>query len=101
MREPGLRSRRGELSRRAEEFGVEHLGGHHLTAADQPDFVGAVIGDRPMQRAEVVPDQKIVLGPIIGVAELQLELMREQVFEHLVALTLRQFVDPLAKPGLQ
>jgi hypothetical protein len=46
LAEPGSllrRSRRGKLMRRPQEFRIEHLGGHHLTAADQPDLIRAVI----------------------------------------------------------
>ena len=33
---------------RVQEFGIEHLGRHHLAAPDQPDLIGAIIGDRAM-----------------------------------------------------
>ena len=42
----------------------------------------------------MIPYQEIVFSPHIGVAKLRLKLVCEQVFEHLVALALRQLVDP-------
>jgi hypothetical protein len=60
-----------------------------------------VVGDRPVQRAEVVPDQQVVLAPDIGPAELRLELVREQIVEHLIAFARGQLVDPLRKARVE
>src|SRR4051794_1317643 len=97
---PPSRRLRRQFTSQTQEFRVEHLCRHYLAAADQPDLVRAVIGERPVQRAEMVPDQQVILGPHISPAKLRLELVREQVFKRLVALALRQFVDPLGEAGV-
>src|SRR4051794_21995692 len=94
---PPSRRLRRQFTSQTQEFRVEHLCRHYLAAADQPDLVRAVTGKRPVQRAEMVPDQRIILGPHISPAKLRLELVREQVFKRLVALAPRQFVDPLGE----
>ena len=83
----------GQLSRRPQKGGIEHFGCHNLATADQPDFVRPVVGDGAMYRAEVVPQQNVVLGPDMGVTEFHLQLVREQKFQHLFAFAHRQLVD--------
>src|SRR4051812_41266221 len=84
---------RRKLPYRPQKFGVKHRCRHDLTAPDQPDLIRAVIGDRAMDGAEMIPDENIVLAPDMRIAELRLKLVREQIVEHLVAVALRQLVD--------
>src|SRR4051812_45700014 len=83
---------RRKLPYRPQKFGIEYLCRHDLTAPDQPDLIGAVIGDRAMDCAEMIPDENIVLAPDMRVAELRLQLVREQIVENRVAVALRQLV---------
>jgi hypothetical protein len=65
----------GQFTRRAQKVRIERLCRHDLAAADQPYLVGPVIGDGPMDRAEMVSQQDVVFGPDMGVAELGLQLI--------------------------
>ncbi len=51
----------------------------------------------------MIPDQQIVLGPAVDVAEARLELEGEQIVQHLVAFALWQLVDAcrVARVGIQ
>ena len=65
---------------------VENLVRHHLAAPDEAVFVGAVVGQRVVNGADVFPDQQVVGMPTVGVDVFVLKLMGEQEFEDLVAL---------------
>src|SRR4051794_15758110 len=99
-RNPWLRHSRGRFSGGAQEFGVEYLRRHYLAAPNQPNLVRTIIRECAVQRAEMVPHQDIILAPDIGPTKPRLELMDEQVFEHLVAFALGQFIDPHDETGV-
>src|SRR5206468_10171270 len=97
---PGGRDSGRRRQRGTQERGVEDPVGHHLAALHQPVLVGAVVGNRVVQRAEVIPDQHVVLGPVVGELILRLELVREQRLQHPIALRLVELVDADGVAGI-
>src|SRR4051812_31900716 len=91
---------RRKLPYRPKKLGIEHLCRDDLTAPDQPDLIRPVIGDRAVDRAEMIPDENIVLAPDMRIAELRLKLVREQIVEHLVAVALGKLVDAHREAGI-
>src|SRR6266567_5841677 len=72
---------------RGHEIAFEYTVGHYLAAFHQAIFGWAVIGDCPMDRADVVPHQDVTLGPVMRIAKLGLELVGKEIVEHLFALS--------------
>ena len=72
--------------------------GHDLEVLDQEVFVGAVVGRGAMDGTHVVPHQQVSGPPLSGPPRVHmlktlLGLMAEQVVEHSIAFTDRQFID--------
>src|SRR3989442_12916539 len=78
----------------AHELGIEDLRRHDLASFHESILVRPVIGDGPMDRTEMIPDQDVALRPRVDVAVGVLELVSEEEFPHLVAVTLGETVDP-------
>ena len=67
--------------------------GHDLTASDVTVFVGAVVGDRIVHRADVIPQQQRIFVPEVGVKILVLHLQFTKIVNNLSTLLLAEFVD--------
>ena len=76
---------------------------HDLTTPDIAVFVGAVVSNRVMHRADVIPHQQRIFLPVIGVKIFILHLQRKKVFKDLVTLLLTEFVNfhGIARVGVQ
>ena len=57
-------------------------------------------GDGAVDGADMVPDQDVVLGPVVGVAVFGLQHMGEQVVECVAALCVAHTFDAYGKTGV-
>src|SRR5437763_9044409 len=83
------------------EFGIEDLRRHDLASFHEAILVRPVIGDGPMDRSEMIPDQDVALCPRVDVAVGVLELVSEEEFQHRVAVTLGEIVDADGVAGIR
>src|SRR6516162_341281 len=59
-----------------------HRASDHAAVQDPPIFTHVVIGDSAMEQAAVIPHDEITLAPAVGVHELPLRGVLEQLFEE-------------------
>ncbi len=67
---------------------------HRLAAPDITMLIRTVIGDRIVDRADVIPQQHVALGPAMRVTIFRLNLVREQKIQQRVTFGGRQAIDP-------
>src|SRR5690348_17959335 len=60
-----------------------------------------IVGERVVDRADVFPDEHVALFPRRGMDVLRLQLMAEEVLQHLVAFLLRELVDAYRITGIR
>ena len=92
---------RGAREARANELRIEHTIGHHLTAQHEARLVGAVVGNRVVERPDVVPHEEIAFGPHVLVLILLLKLMVVLVLValYLAALPVISRLEPPVRRG--